>query len=227
MRRIFLKKSLQVFLMLVSTIFISLTVIPNLTLAETMDDPAPIILPDSPNGKKVLFDNTHGQTAGQADWVIDGAFSDFAEAISDLGYEVVELRKNSPMTLEDLEPYDVFVIPEANIPFKTTEQEAMIDYVENGGSIFFISDHYNADRNKNRWDSSEIMNGFRRGAYDDPTKGMSQLEKSSEAMHGVESSDWLNENFGIRFRYNAPGNIAADHVVYPSESFGMTDVVMI
>src|SRR5699024_2148666 len=69
------------------------------------------------------------------------------------------------------------------------------------------------------------MNGFRRGAYDDPTKGMSQLEKSSEAMHGVESSDWLNENFGIRFRYNAPGNIAADHVVDPSEAFGITDGV--
>ncbi|GAA0287512.1 DNA/RNA endonuclease YhcR with UshA esterase domain [Gracilibacillus halotolerans] len=220
-----MKKHLQVFWMLIVTIFISFTVIPNLTYAETMDDPAPIILPDSPNGKKVLFDNTHGQTAGQADWVIDGAFSDFAEAIADNGYEVVEFRKNSPMTLEDLEPYDVFVIPEANIPFKTTEQEAMIDYVENGGSIFFISDHYNADRNKNRWDSSEVMNGFRRGAYDNPTKGMFEAEINSEAMQDVESSDWLSDNFGIKFRFNALGTVVANHVVEPAETFGITEGV--
>lgn len=109
--------------MLAVTFFLSFTVIPIFTHAETMDDPAPIILPELPNGKKVLFDNTHGQTAGQADWVIDGAFSDFAEAIAANGYEVVEFRKNSPLTVEDLEPYDVFVIPEANIPFKKVEQE--------------------------------------------------------------------------------------------------------
>ena len=210
---------------LVVTFFLSFTVIPIFTHAETMDDPAPIILPELPNGKKVLFDNTHGQTAGQADWVIDGAFSDFAEAIAANGYEVVEFRKNSPLTVEDLEPYDVFVIPEANIPFKKVEQEAMITYVENGGSIFFISDHYNADRNKNRWDSSEVMNGFRRGAYDNPTKGMFEGEKNSEAMQGIESSDWLSENFGIRFRFNAPGTVVADQIVPPSETFGITEGV--
>ncbi|HLR81302.1 MAG TPA: DNA-binding protein [Bacillota bacterium] len=204
---------------------LSIILYPTILQAEGLGDSAPIIVPDSPNGKTVLFDNMHGQTAGQADWVIDGAFSDFADGIAANGYRVEELRKMRPFHIEDLEDYDVFVIPEANIPFKKEEQHAMIEYVENGGSIFFISDHYNADRNKNRWDSSEIMNGFRRGAYDDPTKGMSQLEKSSEAMHGVESSDWLNENFGIRFRYNAPGNIAADHVVDPSEAFGITDGV--
>ncbi len=39
-------------------------------------------------------------------------------------------------------------------PYKKSEQDAMLQYVKNGGSIFFIADHYNADRNKNRWDSS-------------------------------------------------------------------------
>lgn len=193
--------------------------------AASLEDAAPIIVPNNSNGKQVLFDNTHGQTAGQADWVIDGAFSDFAEGIAERGYQVEELRSDTPLQLDDLIDYDVFVIPEANIPFKQEEQAAMIDYVHSGGSIFFISDHYNADRNKNRWDSSEIMNGFRRGAYDNPTKGMSAAERDSEAMQGVESSDWLSDNFGIRFRFNAPGTVVADHTVEPSESFGITEGV--
>lgn len=52
--------------------------------AEGPADPAPYITAKgTPNGKKVLFDNTHGQTAGAADWVIDGGFSDFANGIAD------------------------------------------------------------------------------------------------------------------------------------------------
>lgn len=193
--------------------------------AEGPKDPAPEIVPKNANGLKVLFDNTHAQTAGAADWVIDGAFSDFANGIANNGYYVKELRKETPITLNDLSQYDVFVIPEANIPFKTSEQEAMIQYVKEGGSIFFISDHYNADRNKNRWDSSEVMNGYRRGAYENPAKGMTAEEASSKAMEGVESSDWLSDHFGIRFRYNAPGNINANKVVSSSESFGITEGV--
>ncbi|SFM43188.1 endonuclease [Salibacterium qingdaonense] len=204
---------------------VSMVLLPETMDAEGPNDPAPSIDPQNPNGKSVLFDNTHGQTAGQADWVIDGAFSEFAEGIADNGYAVDELRQTEPISLDDLEPYDVFIIPEANIPFKSGEQEAMVEYTENGGSIFFISDHYNADRNLNRWDSSEIMNGYRRGAYDNPTKGMEEDEVSSEAMEGVESSDWLADEFGIRFRYNAPGTVTADQMETPEETFGITEGV--
>lgn len=31
--------------------------------------------------RTVLFDRSHGQTAGAADWVSDGAFSDYADSI--------------------------------------------------------------------------------------------------------------------------------------------------
>ncbi len=191
--------------------------------AEGPADPAPVLQPSgAANGKSVLFDNTHGQTAGAADWVIDGAFSDFGEALADEGYLVTELRKTTPITYSDLSAYDVYIIPEANIPYKTSEQAAMLQYVENGGSIFFISDHYNADRNKNRWDSSEAFNGYRRGAWSDPAAGMSTEERNSAAMQGVVSSDWLGENFGIRFRYNALGNVTANQIVSPSQTFGIT-----
>ncbi len=194
--------------------------------AEGPNDPAPVLQPvGTANAKKVLFDNTHGQTAGAADWVIDGAFSDFGNALANDGYYVTELRKTTPITYNDLSQYDVFVIGEANIPYKTSEQTAMVQYVQNGGSIFFISDHYNADRNKNRWDASEVFNGYRRGAWSDPAQGMITEERNSAAMQDVASSDWLGQNFGVRFRYNAIGNVTANQIVDPSQSFGITSGV--
>lgn len=196
--------------------------------AEGPSDPAPFIAAKVINenaGKKVLFDNTHGQTSGAADWVIDGGFSDFGNALANRGYDVKELRKSTSFTYSDLSNYSVFVVAEPNIPFKQSEQQAMKQYVEAGGSIFFIGDHYNADRNKNRWDGSESINGYRRGAWEDPAKGMSAEEKNSAAMQGVVSSDWLADNFGVRFRYNALGDITANDIVAPNQAFGITQGV--
>nr|WP_223868989.1 DUF5689 domain-containing protein [Paenibacillus sp. UASWS1643] len=196
--------------------------------AEGPTDPAPIIQAKVVNqnaGKKVLFDNSHGQTAGAADWVIDGGFSDFGNALANDGYYVKELRKTTPFTYDDLKEYNVFVIAEPQIPFKTSEQAALKQYVETGGSIFFVGDHYNADRNKNRWDGSEVINGYRRGAFEDPAKGMSTDERNSEAMQNITSSDWLSDNFGVRFRYNALGDINANIVVPADQAFGITEGV--
>jgi hypothetical protein len=181
-----------------------------------------VILPVTANGKKVLFDNSHGETAGAADWVIDGAFSDFANALAARGYRVGDLCLNRAFTLADLSGYDVFVLPEPNIPLKTSEQQALLDYAAAGGSILFIADHYNADRNLNRWDAGEIFNGYRRGAFGNPTKGMTAGEIASAAMQGVTSTDWLATNFGVRFRYNALGNVNATDIVASSQAFGIT-----
>lgn len=194
-------------------------------LAESYLDTPPYLEGTGSNGKTVLFDNTHAQTAGAADWVIDGAFSDYANALAAEGYDVTELRQRTPITYDDLSGYDVFVLPEANVPYKVTEQNAILQYVENGGSVFFIADHYNADRNKNRWDAAEVFNGYRRGAFNNPTKGMSAEEANSSAMSGVVGSDWLAENFGVRFRYNALGDINTTNIVSPADCFGITEDV--
>ncbi|NEW09306.1 endonuclease [Paenibacillus sp. SYP-B3998] len=194
-------------------------------MAEGPSDPAPFIEAKVVNenaGKKVLFDNTHEQTAGAADWVIDGGFSDFANALANNGYYVKELRKSTPITLSDLSGYDVFVVAESNVPYKKSEQTALEQYVQGGGSIFFIGDHYNADRNKNRWDGSEVFNGYRRGAWENPAKGMSAEESGSTAMQDVVSSDWLATQFGLRFRYNALGDINANNIVAPDQALGIT-----
>lgn len=187
--------------------------------SESIYENAPYITPVNPNGKKVLFDNTHAQTAGAADWVIDGGFSDFAEGLAAEGYYVKELRKEGPITLEDLKEYDVFVIPEANIPYKSYEQDAIATYVAEGGSVFYIGDHYNADRNKNRIDAPEAFNGYRRGAFFDMTQGMSKEERESDAMKDVISRDWLSDTFGVRFRYNALDNI--DSPMIMDDAFGI------
>jgi hypothetical protein len=194
--------------------------------AEGPSDPSPELQPvGAANGKKILFDNTHGQTAGAADWVLDGGFSDFAQGLASKGFYAKELRKSTPITYQDLQNYDVFIIGEANVPYKTSEQVALLQYVQNGGSIFFIADHYNADRNKNRWDASEVFNGYRRGAWSDPAKGMATEEASSTAMQNVASSDWLATNFGVKFRYNAIGDVTANDIVAPSQAFGITNGV--
>ncbi|UUZ92634.1 GldG family protein [Paenibacillus sp. P25] len=199
---------------------------PEPSWAEGPADPAPVINPvGTPKGKTILFDNTHEETAGSADWVIDGAFSDFGNALAGQGYLVKELRKSSPITLSDLQQASVFVMAEPNIPLKTSEQDAILQYVQGGGSILFIGDHYNADRNLNRWDGAEVFNGYRRGAYLNPTKGMSTEEASSSAMQDVTSTDWLMTNFGVRFRYNAIGDVTASNIVAPSQSFNITSGV--
>ncbi|TDQ42761.1 DNA-binding protein [Aureibacillus halotolerans] len=191
--------------------------------AEGPLDPAPVLEPVQPNGKTVLVDNSHGQTAGASDWVIDGAFSDFAEALAEEGYLVREHRSEDDLTIADLQGIDVFVIPEPQIPFTAEEQASILSFTEAGGGVFFIADHYNADRNLNRWDSGEIFNGWRRGAWEDPFKGMNTAEK--KALEGVTNSEWLSDNFGIQFRYNGINNTVANHIVAPSDTFGITEGV--
>ncbi|WP_204205631.1 Gldg family protein [Mammaliicoccus sciuri] len=171
---------------------------------------------------KVLFDSAHGQTAGSADWVINGGFSDFADALTKENYEVTDLGYNQLLDYDKMKDYEVVVIPEANNPLKASEQDAIEQYVKSGGSILMISDHYNADRNFNRYDSSEVMNGYRRGAFDNPTKVMNAEESSSDKMKDIQSRDFLNEVFGLRFRYNALGNIKVDDLADEKDSFGIT-----
>lgn len=44
-------------------------------------------------------------------------------------------------------------------------------------------------------------------------------------MQDVASSDWLSDNFGVRIRYNALGDINANVIVNPQQAFGITNQV--
>ncbi len=176
------------------------------------------------NGKRVLFDVSHGGTQGNADWVLDGAFSDFADALVVEGYTVEEYRGvdlnnngridffddyNKPanvglneaiITYSAIMHADVLVLAETNRPFSVSEYAALERFVQAGKGIFFIADHYDADRNLNTWDATEVFNGYNRS--DSNTYNLhshyGDLRNPKRANAG-----WLAQNFGIRFRFNA------------------------
>ncbi len=185
--------------------------------------PEKIPAPTNNNGKLVLFDNSHGETTGQADWVLDGGFSDFADDLVAHGYTVREYRgvdKNidgairyyddrqsgnvalneAVITYDGIKNADVFVMAEANRPFSISERAALKQFVDSGKGIYFVADHYNADRNMNTWDSTEVFNGYNRSTSTSYNMGgeYGDLRNPQNANTG-----WLAENFGIRYRFNA------------------------
>lgn len=203
-------------------------------------------LPANDNGKLVLFDTSHGGTEGSADWVIDGAFSSFADALVAEGYTVREYRgvdKNNDgairfyddrqasnvalnecvITYDAIQDADVFVMAEPNRPLKSSEYDALMQFVNAGKGIYFIADHYNADRNLNTWDSTEVFNGYNRSADSAYNMGgeYGDLRNPGQAHLG-----WLAQNFGIRFRFNAIDCKSGVSDVRPStETEGITQGV--
>ncbi|MFJ4201306.1 hydrolase [Streptomyces sviceus] len=131
---------------------------------------------------RILFDNAHAETAGNADWIIStsqpdplgqdsspSAETDWTGALSSWG---VALQKTGGYSLKtatsaltyggssttDLSNFDTLVLPEPNTLFTTAEKTAIMTFVKNGGGLFMISDHTGADRNNDGEDAVEILN---------------------------------------------------------------------
>lgn len=179
------------------------------------------------NNKTVLFDVSHGGTEGNADWVIDGGFSDFADALVAEGYRVEEYRgidlnndgliryvddlntvsndnnnnasNEAIITYSAIQHADVLVLAETNRPFKITEYQALEQFVAAGKGIYFVGDHYNADRNLNTWDATEVFNGYNRSTLDK----YNYSGEYGDLRNPGNRQGWLAQNFGIRFRFNA------------------------
>ncbi|MFG2425625.1 hydrolase [Streptomyces sp. NPDC048448] len=133
---------------------------------------------------RVLFDNGHAETAGNADWVIStsqpdplgqdsspssetdwtGALSSWGVALQKTGdYSLRTLPSGSSLTYggsaaNDLSNFDELVLPEPNTLFTTVEKTAIMTFVKNGGGLFMVSDHTGADRNNDGYDAVEIFN---------------------------------------------------------------------
>jgi hypothetical protein len=133
---------------------------------------------------RVLFDNGHAETAGNADWIIStsqpnplnedsspssetdwtGALSSWGVALQKTGdYSLDTLPSGSKLTYggtsaTDLSNFDTLVLPEPNTLFTTAEKTAIMTFVKNGGGLFMISDHTGADRNSDGEDAVEILN---------------------------------------------------------------------
>ncbi|MDX6347206.1 MAG: hypothetical protein QOF84_1996 [Streptomyces sp.] len=133
---------------------------------------------------RVLFDNAHAETAGNADWIIStsqpdplgqnsspssetswtGAISSWGVALQKTGnYSLKTLPSGSSITYgtssaTDLSNFDTFVLPEPNVLLTTAEKTAVMKFVQNGGGLFLVSDHTGSDRNNDGSDSPVIIN---------------------------------------------------------------------
>ncbi|MFH9661062.1 hydrolase [Streptomyces sp. NPDC017248] len=133
---------------------------------------------------RVLFDNAHAETAGNADWIVStsqpdplgqnatpaaetdwtGALSSWGVALQKTGgYSLKTLPAGSALgyggtSATDLTRFDTLVLPEPNTPFASAEKTAIMNFVKNGGGLFMISDHTGADRNNDGYDAVEIFN---------------------------------------------------------------------
>ncbi|MGW7382405.1 hydrolase [Streptomyces sp. NPDC054794] len=133
---------------------------------------------------RILFDNAHAETAGNADWIIStsqpdplgqdsspSAETDWTGALSSWGVSLQKTGGYSLKTLPsgsslsyggssttDLSNFDTLVLPEPNTLFTTAEKTAIMNFVKNGGGLFMISDHTGADRNNDGQDAVEILN---------------------------------------------------------------------
>jgi uncharacterized membrane protein len=112
---------------------------------------------------RVLYDDVHGQTAGNADWLITGAYSEFAGTLKSNGFIIENLSKvseNGQFSEEVLGNYRGLILAEPNNPYADAEGKAIVEFARNGGGVFIIGDHINADRNGNGWDAVRIFNTF-------------------------------------------------------------------
>lgn len=139
--------------------------------------------------KRALFDNTHAQTAGNADWIIDtdqpvpqppqagvkrdtprtywlGAISTWGIDLVKRGYEVATLAPPHAISYGDasqpydLSKFDVFIVPEPNTLFTSAESTAVFQFVRDGGGLIAVGNHAGSDRNNDSWDPPEIWNAL-------------------------------------------------------------------
>lgn len=178
--------------------------------------------------KTVLFDNSHNQTAGNADWTIRGGFSDYADDINKMGYTVSEwgndeygksqIDDDAPITYETLIKYGAYIIPEPNKDFTLQEQNDIIKYINDGGNVFFISDHSGSDRNSNGVDSVKSFNKFvGKLGFTFVSKSYSQDPITDIRAHiiteGVHKTGmWAGTTININNKTNVKGIIYLDDV---------------
>ncbi len=118
------------------------------------------------NPQRIPTPAQSGITTSTAETYWTGALSSWGIDCVNKGYIVETLPYNGVISYgnssnaQDLSNYKVFVVDEPNIKFTTAEMVAMMNFVQNGGGLFMISDHNISDRNNDGWDSPHIWRDF-------------------------------------------------------------------
>ncbi len=103
-------------------------------------------------------------TSSTAETFWKGGLSYWAIDCVKKGYQVETLPYNGVISYgnvsnpQDLTHYNIFVVDEPNILFTSSEKIALINFVQNGGSLFIIGNHSQSDRNNDGYDSPGIWN---------------------------------------------------------------------
>jgi hypothetical protein len=95
---------------------------------------------------------------GLSFWGIDCAYKGYI--VETLPATTGKITYNDPTNAQDLSYYSAFVVCEPNIKFTDAEKTALLNFVNNGGGLFMISDHNVSDRNNDGFDSPNIWNDF-------------------------------------------------------------------
>jgi hypothetical protein len=96
----------------------------------------------------------------------EGALSNWGIDLVNQGFVVETLPYTGAITYgnssnaQDLSNYKVFIVPEPNSRFSAAEKTALVQFVQNGGGLYMISDHNGSDRNNDGWDSPHIWDDF-------------------------------------------------------------------
>jgi hypothetical protein len=105
-------------------------------------------------------------TASTPETYWTGALSSWGIALVKLGHHVETLPKGTAITYgntanaQDLSNYNVYIVDEPNNQFSASEKTAMMNFIQNGGGLFMISDHTVSDRDNDGWDSPKVWNDF-------------------------------------------------------------------
>lgn len=133
------------------------------TKAETAGN-ADWVIDEDGSAQRVPTPAQSGITSSTSETYWTGAISSWGIALVKSGDFVETLPSTGSITYgnssntQDLSHYDVFVVDEPNTRFTTAEKLAILNFVNNGGGLFMISDHTVSDRNNDGWDSPAIWN---------------------------------------------------------------------
>ena len=136
------------------------------------------------NPQRYPFPAQSGITATTTEDYWQGALSYWAVDCAKEGYIVESLPYNAQITygsasnVQDLSHYTIFVVDEPNTLFSTTEKDAIVNFVQNGGSLVMIADHTISDRNNDGYDSLQVWNDL------------------------MQNNNVLSDPFGIQFDSN-------------------------
>ncbi len=209
--------------------------------------PAVVGQGDESNPQQFPTPAQSGVTSATSETYWQGALSYWGIDCVNKGYEVETLPYNGTISygngayIQDLSNYKVFIVCEPNILFTAAEKTAILNFVQNGGGLFMISDHNNSDRNNDGDDSPHIWNDLMNtNSVQAHPFGMSfdyvDLSQTStnipnlptdSLLHGpmgnVTEVQWSD---GTTITLNPSQNSTATGVIYKNgSSFGNTNVM--